>query len=107
MVGMESVKLLMSWDIKTQQERAYIEFVFREFLPALDQMGIQTTDAWSVQYRRDSSTPDMLVGGIMDSAQEMEELLNSDAWATLRTKLMRYIENYEEKVVPLSGGFQL
>lgn len=107
MVGMDSVKLLMSWNIKDNLSQAYFEFVLREFVPQLTQLGIETTGAWYTTYRHDDNVPHMLVEGMMESAKAMHDVLKSDEWQSLHDKLLTYVDNYEQKVVPLSGGFQL
>lgn len=107
MVGMDSVKLLMNWDIKTGRDQDYFEFVVREFVPTMNKLGMEITDGWYTVYSRDNSTPQILAGGIVDSPARMKEILESDDWKDMQDKLMEYVENYRHKVVRVSGGFQL
>jgi hypothetical protein len=106
MVGMDSVKLLMNWDIKPGRDQDYFEFVVRDFVPAMTKLGLEITDGWYTVYSHDGNTPQVLAGGIVDSPARMEEILDSDDWAEIREKLMDYVENYTQKVVQVSGGFQ-
>ena len=36
-----SVKLLMKWDIKQEQQQEYFEFVVREWGPGLNRLGVE------------------------------------------------------------------
>ena len=41
-----AVKLLMTWDILPGREQEYFEFVVRDFIPELQRMGMEPSDAW-------------------------------------------------------------
>ena len=45
-----AVKLLMTWDIKPEHEQEYFEFVIREFIPGIQRLGAELTDAWATVY---------------------------------------------------------
>ncbi|NMB58917.1 MAG: hypothetical protein GYA12_07100, partial [Chloroflexi bacterium] len=45
-----SVKLIMTWDISAEQEQDYFEFVVREFIPGVQRMGFELSDAWATVY---------------------------------------------------------
>jgi hypothetical protein len=106
MVGMDSVKILMNWDIKTGHDQDYFEFVVREFVPSMNKLGLEITDGWYTVYSHNDKTPQILAGGIVDNFEQMQEILASDEWAQMHDKLMDYVENYSHKVVRVSGGFQ-
>ncbi len=54
-----SVKLLMTWDIQAGREQDYFEFVVREFLPGIQRMGLEPSDAWFTMY---GECPQILTG---------------------------------------------
>jgi ABC-type sulfate transport system permease subunit len=45
-----TVKLIMTWDIKAEHEQEYFEFVIREFIPGIQRLGAELTDAWATVY---------------------------------------------------------
>src|SRR5947209_2191066 len=98
------MKLLMSWDIRAGREQPYFEFVVREFAPALMKLGLQPTEAWYTIY---GSGPQILTGGVTEDMDAMRQILNSDDWRALQEKLMTYVTNYKQKIVPHTGRFQL
>jgi len=99
-----AVKLLMTWDIQPGREQEYFEFVVREFVPGMQRLGIQPTEAWYTTY---GDRPQILTGGVTESYDRMEDALQTDDWVQLRDSLLDYVTNFEWKVVPASGGFQM
>lgn len=99
-----SVKLLMSWDIRPGQEQTYFEFAMQTFAPALMKMGWQPTEAWYTLY---GDGPQITTAGITDSVSKMREILDSEEWEDLKGQLLQYVTNFEYKVIPASGRFQL
>ncbi len=98
------VKLLMSWDIRPGQESTYLDFVASEFAPALVQLGLEPTEAWYTVY---GQGPQILAGGVAEDMEAMRDILENPAWDELREKLSRYVMNFDYKVVPATGRFQL
>jgi hypothetical protein len=99
-----AIKLLMSWDIRPGQEQTYFEFAMQTFAPALMKMGWQPTEAWYTLY---GDGPQILTAGITDSVDKMRDILDSSEWADLKGQLLEYVTNFEYKVVPASGRFQM
>jgi hypothetical protein len=99
-----TVKLLMSWDIRPGKEQSYFEFAMQTFAPELMKLGWQPTEAWYTLY---GDGPQILTGGIADSADKMREILDSDAWDELKARLLEYVTNFQYKVVPATGRFQM
>lgn len=99
-----SVKLLMSWDILPGKEQTYFEFAMKTFAPELMKMGWQPTEAWYTLY---GEGPQILTAGVTDSVEQMREILDSHEWEELRVRLLEYVANFEYKVVPATGRFQL
>jgi hypothetical protein len=98
------IKLLMSWDIKPGLEAVYFDFIVNEFAPGLVKLGIQPTEAWYTVY---GSGPQILTGGVARDLETMTSILDSDEWDELQRKLLIYITNFEYKIVPDTGRFQL
>ncbi len=98
------VKLLLSWDIKPGREQSYFEFVVQEFAPGLTRLGLQTTEAWYTVY---GEGPQILTGAVADDLNAMKTILHGEDWAKLRDRLLEYVSNLQQKVIPSSGRFQL
>jgi hypothetical protein len=94
----------MSWDILPGQEQTYFEFAMQTFAPELMKMGWQPTEAWYTLY---GEGPQILTGGVTDSLGKMREILDSEEWAELKKSLLEYVTNFEYKVVPATGRFQM
>lgn len=99
-----SIKLLMTWDILPGREQDYFEFVVREFVPGMQRLGIQPTEAWYTTY---GDRPQILTGGVTDSMDRMQQALATDDWGQLKNNLLEFVTNFEWKVVRASGGFQM
>lgn len=99
-----AVKLLMTWDIIPGREQEYFEFVVRDFLPSMQRLGLEPSDAWFTLY---GSQPKIIVAAQMSSLSSVEKVLQTSEWKNLISQLMDYVENYHFKIVPARGGFQL
>ena len=101
-----SVKLLMNWDIKSGRDQDYFEFVIREWLPGVNKLGIHPTWAWYTIYSREKA-PQIMAEVIADDLSAMRRALQSDEWSQLHARLLEYVHNYSQKVVRVTGDFQL
>ena len=97
-------KLLMSWNILPGHEQDYFEFVVRDFIPGVQKMGLELSDAWYTAY---GNQPQILAAGQMTSIQGMKLVINSPEWKDLNSRLLELVENYQFKIVPARGGFQM
>jgi hypothetical protein len=101
---MTPVKLLMTWDILPGQAQEYFEFIVREFLPGMQKIGVEPTDAWYTAY---GDGPQITVGGIAPDMEAMNKFLDSPQWQEISEKLMNYVENFAYKVIRARNGFQM
>ena len=99
-----AVKILMTWDIAPGKEQDYFEFVVRDFVPGMQKLGLQPSDAWLTYY---GDYPQIMAAALMPGMPEMETLLESTEWAELKQHLLEYVENFEYKVIQARNGFQL
>ena len=99
-----AVKLLMSWDIRPGQEQTYFEFAMQTFAPAMMKMGWQPTEAWYTLY---GEGPQILTAGVTDTSEKMREILDSSEWEDLKKRLLELVTNFQYKIVPATGRFQL
>lgn len=99
-----TVKLLMSWDILPGREQEYFEFVVREFIPGIQRLGLEPTDAWFTMY---GDQPQIIAGALMPDREAVENVLQSSEWENLSEQLFTYVENFNLKIVPARKGFQM
>jgi hypothetical protein len=98
-----AVKLIMTWDIMPEREQEYFEFVVREFIPGVQRLGFELSDAWATVY---GNQPQILVGAIIPSKGRAQQLLDSSEWRSLNNQLQDFVHNYDQKIVDATGGFQ-
>lgn len=99
-----AVKLLMTWDIIPGREQEYFEFVVREFIPEIQQLGLETTDAWVTVY---GNQPQILASAEAGGKESLDNILASLEWDKLLLKLNDYVENFKIKRVYAKPGFQM
>lgn len=97
------VKVLMTWDIAPDHEQEYFEFVIGEFVPGVQHLGLQPSEAWATLY---GPYPQIQVTLLADSTSQARGILASRDWGQLQERLFTYIKNYSCKVVPAHSGFQ-
>jgi hypothetical protein len=96
-------KLIMTWDILPEREQEYFEFVVREFIPGVQRLGFDVTDAWATIF---GGRPQIMVGATLPSLVRVQRVLQSDDWTSLSNQLQDYVQNFSQKVVEAQGGFQ-
>lgn len=97
-------KLLLSWDILPGREQEYFEFVVREFIPGIQTLGLEPSDAWLTIY---GDQPQILTGAHVSSLNSLNNIISSQEWDSMIAKLLDYVENLEIKTVKAKPGFQM
>jgi hypothetical protein len=97
------VKLLISYDIVTEVQQEYVQFVMHEFIPRLQEMGLPMTEAWHTAY---GDYPVRMAGFVAPNEQVMTRVLRSDEWKKLQRQFNQFVTNLEIKVVAYKEGFQ-
>lgn len=97
------VKLILTWDISPEREQEYFEFVVREFIPGVQRLGFELSDAWATVY---GNRPQIMVGAVLPSTSKARQILRSSEWKTLNSQLKDYVQNYTQKIVEARNGFQ-
>jgi len=98
-----TVKVIMTWDIASEQDQEYFEFVIGEFIPGIQRLGFQPVEAWATIY---GEYPQIQVGMLAADITNAYRMLNSNDWNSLKEKLAGFIRNFSYKVVLARGGFQ-
>jgi hypothetical protein len=99
----ESVKLLLTYDPIPERREAYIRYVLGEFVPALEHLGLSMCEAWHTAY---GEYPLRLNAFVASDEPSMEDILASDEFRDLETRLQEYVENYRRRIVPVRERFQ-
>ena len=55
-------KLIMTWDITQGKEQEYFDFLIHTFVPRMNQLGFDLTDAWATIY---GDEPQVMVTAIL------------------------------------------
>ncbi len=98
------VKLIMSWDIIPEHEQEYFEFIIHDYIPGVQRLGCELSDAWATVY---GAKPQITVSVVIGSARKTRQLLLSEAWLSLNNRLQDFIQNYTVKMVYARNSFQI
>jgi hypothetical protein len=98
------LKLILTWDITPEHEQEYFEFVIREYIPGIQRLGCELSDAWATVF---GVKPQINLSLVLPNATKARELMLSEEWAALTNRLQDFIQNYTLKVVYAKTNFQL
>lgn len=99
-----AVKILMTWDILPGREQDYFEFVVRDWIPGLQRMGMEPSDAWFTMY---GNQPQIMAAVQVSNLNSLQHTLASSEWKDITQRLLDYVENFNYKVVQARSGFQM
>jgi len=94
----------MTWDILPGREQEYFEFVVRDFIPGMQRMGMEPSDAWFTMY---GEQPQIMAALQIASINALQRILDSSDWQEMVQRLLDYVENFNFKVVQARAGFQM
>jgi len=97
------VKVLLSYDMIEGREEECQRYVMQTLGPGMAQMGLRITDAW---YTLWGNAPQIMGGGVLESAEEASRLIYSSEWVKLIDGLRPLVDNYRIRVIDASGRFQ-
>jgi hypothetical protein len=104
MIMAKPTKIILRWNILPGSESEYFEFMVSEFIPGIRRLGVVDPGVWYTAY---GSTEQILVTGITETEEQMRYLLNSRDWTRLKKRLNELVDDFNQKVIPATGGFQL
>lgn len=97
------VKVIFTWNIRPGHEQDYFTYVLREYLPGLNKLGMEITDAWATVY---GDQPQILLGAVVSSKEISQQILLSKKWTDLTEVLLDYVDDFDVKIAPHKGSFQ-
>ena len=90
------IKLIFSWNIKSEEEREYFEFIVQEFAPKIMRMGIRLTEAWYTVY---GTGPQIIMPGVALDRDTLEETMAGDDWLRLIKRLQGFVTDYRCRIL--------
>lgn len=97
-------KLIMRWDVRPETESEYFEFLVHELIPSMNKLGLTDIQVWYTAY---GECEQKMTEGIAESPEVMAQALHSDDWHHLVDKLETFVQNYSQKVIRATHGFQI
>jgi len=94
----------MSWNILPGREQEYFEFVVREFIPEIQQLGLETTEAWVTVY---GDHPQILAAAKSANPEDLQQIILSQEWDALTSRLLDFVKDLEFRTVQDRPGFQM
>lgn len=99
-----ATKLIMRWNVRPETESEYFEFLVHEFIPGMNRLGISDFQVWYTAY---GECEQKLASGTAPSKEHMNYALQNDEWETLHDKLQGFVDNFSQKVILATRGFQI
>jgi hypothetical protein len=97
-------KLLLSYEVKQEAMQEYYQFVMGRYVPVVQSMGLQMSEAWHTAY---GSGPNRLIGFVCEEQETVLDLLASENWTDLNEQLEQFVTDFSYKVIPYRGVFQI
>jgi len=98
------LKLLLSYEVNPESLQDYRQFVMQRYIPAMQMMGFQVSEAWHTAY---GDAPNRLIGFVCEDRHTVSDLLENEIWQGLNAQLEQYVTDFNYKVVPYRGIFQI
>ena len=97
-------KLLLSYEINPESLQDYYQFVMGRYIPTMQALGLQMSEAWQTAY---GDAPNRLIGFVTENQDNLLGLLHNETWLTLNDQLEQYVSEFSFKMIPYRGKFQL
>jgi hypothetical protein len=97
------MKVLLTYDIIPETQETYYQFMLGELVPTVQSMGLGMAEAWHTAV---GDYPLRLVAFVGESRAQVDEVIESEKWDELETRLKQYVTNYKRRIVPFRDRFQ-
>ena len=98
-----AVKLLLTYDPIPERREDYFHYMLGEFVPMLEHLGLTMCEAWHTAY---GEYPLRLTAFLAPDRKTLHEILSSEDFQRLETRLLEYVSNYRRRTVTLQRKFQ-
>lgn len=96
-------KLLLTYDVSPEQLQEYYSFVLGRYVPVMQAMGLEMSDAWHTAY---GDFPNRLIGFVARDKETLQRLLRNESWLALNEELQQFVNDFSYKVIAYREGFQ-
>jgi hypothetical protein len=96
-------KLLLTYHVAESRMQEYYRFMLGRYVPAMQAMGLEMSDAWHTAY---GDFPNRLIGFVARDKTVLDNVLENDTWAALNEEMREYVTEFRYKVIPYREGFQ-
>ena len=97
-------KLLLTYEVGSEQLQEYYRFVLGRYVPIMQAMGLEMSDAWHTAY---GDFPNRLIGFVARDRETLEGILHNESWFALNEELQQFVTDFNYKVIPYREGFQI
>lgn len=97
------LKLVLSYNIRPDGAQEYYQFVIGQYIPIMQTMGLEVTEAWHTAY---GNYPNRLVVFVSRDEATARRVVNDPAWDELNERLLEFVSDLDYKIIPYKVGFQ-
>lgn len=85
-------------------ESEYFEFLVHELIPTMNKLGINDIQVWYTAY---GECEQKMAEGVNESSDDLLRILRTAEWASLTDRLQGFVQDFSQKVIPATRGFQI
>lgn len=101
---MPTYKLLLTYNMLDESIQEYYQFVLGRYIPVMRSLGWEMIEAWATSY---GNGPDRTVAFVSRHDEDWQDLFENETWHALNHQLLKYITDFNFKVVPFRQTFQM
>ena len=95
-----SVKLNHYWSIIPGRDGECVEFIINEFIPGVSNLGLKTVAVWSVLV---GAYSEIVLENASNDLEIIEKALKDQQYKSLKRDLLKYVKNYQTKILINTG----
>ncbi|MCP4722451.1 MAG: hypothetical protein GY860_23575 [Desulfobacteraceae bacterium] len=95
-----SVKLNHYWSIISGRDEECVEFIINKFIPGVNNLGLQTVAVWSVLV---GAYSEIVLENASSYLEIIEKALKDQKYKDLKRDLLKFVKNYQTKVLVNTG----
>lgn len=96
-------KVLLTYDIIPETQETYYQFMLGELVPTVQGLGLGMAEAWHTAV---GDYPIRLITFVGETRAGVDQVIDSEQWEELETRLLQYVTNYTRRIVPFRNRFQ-
>ncbi len=100
-------KLMLFYDLSTDDPRAYYQFLMTEMIPSLHALGVYIFRAFRIISAEPNERQMRQIEFVAEDLETLQMVLGSRRWKGYEARLSEHVTHYRKKIVPFRSGFQL